>query len=91
MYDLVSNNPNPIINYEGVSKNITGLGFQVFYYNILFISNNILLLKFARLFFVITIIIELLMYLLILRKRVNGCILAVKIVLLAFGISGKYK
>ncbi|PBC28217.1 Target of rapamycin complex subunit lst8 [Apis cerana cerana] len=28
MYDLVSNNPNPIINYEGVSKNITGLGFQ---------------------------------------------------------------
>ena len=31
MYDLVSNNPNPIINYEGVSKNITGLGFQVFY------------------------------------------------------------
>ncbi|XP_076666937.1 MTOR associated protein, LST8 [Andrena cerasifolii] len=28
MYDLVSNNPNPVINYEGVSKNITGLGFQ---------------------------------------------------------------
>lgn len=39
MYDLVSNNPNPIINYEGVSKNITGLGFQVFYnYILLLIS-----------------------------------------------------
>lgn len=29
MYDLASNNPNPVINYEGVSKNITSLGFQV--------------------------------------------------------------
>lgn len=29
MYDLASNNPNPVINYEGVLKNITGLGFQV--------------------------------------------------------------
>lgn len=38
MYDLVSNNPNPIINYEGVSKNITGLGFQVFYNYILLTS-----------------------------------------------------
>ncbi|XP_012275123.1 target of rapamycin complex subunit lst8 [Orussus abietinus] len=28
MYDLGSSNPNPVINYEGVSKNITGLGFQ---------------------------------------------------------------
>ncbi|GLH02921.1 Protein LST8 homolog [Gryllus bimaculatus] len=28
MYDLTSNNPNPVINYEGVSKNITGVGFQ---------------------------------------------------------------
>lgn len=28
MYDLASNNPNPVINYEGVSKNITSLGFQ---------------------------------------------------------------
>lgn len=31
MYDLASNNPNPVINYDGVSKNITGLGFQVWY------------------------------------------------------------
>lgn len=31
MYDLASNNPSPVINYEGVSKNITGLGFQVRY------------------------------------------------------------
>lgn len=29
MYDLASGNPNPVINYEGVSKNVTGLGFQV--------------------------------------------------------------
>jgi hypothetical protein len=29
MYDLNSNNLNPIINFEGVSKNVTGLGFQV--------------------------------------------------------------
>lgn len=29
MYDLASNNPNPVVNYEGVSKNITSLGFQV--------------------------------------------------------------
>ncbi|XP_058810141.1 target of rapamycin complex subunit lst8 [Phymastichus coffea] len=28
MYDLNSNSTNPIINYEGVSKNISGLGFQ---------------------------------------------------------------
>ncbi|KAJ8682715.1 hypothetical protein QAD02_018507 [Eretmocerus hayati] len=28
MYDLSSNNPNPVINYEGVSKNVSGLGFQ---------------------------------------------------------------
>lgn len=28
MYDLCSNNPNPVINYEGVSKNVTGVGFQ---------------------------------------------------------------
>ncbi|XP_060068639.1 target of rapamycin complex subunit lst8-like [Ylistrum balloti] len=28
MYDLNSNNPNPVINYEGISKNITGVGFQ---------------------------------------------------------------
>jgi len=32
MYDLASNNPNPVINYEGVSKNITSLGFQVYIY-----------------------------------------------------------
>lgn len=28
MYDLSSSNPNPVINYEGVSKNVTGVGFQ---------------------------------------------------------------
>lgn len=28
MYDLAVNNPNPILNYEGVSKNITAVGFQ---------------------------------------------------------------
>lgn len=28
MYDLNSSNPNPVINYEGVSKNVTGVGFQ---------------------------------------------------------------
>lgn len=28
MYDLASNNPNAVINYEGVNKNVTDLGFQ---------------------------------------------------------------
>ncbi|XP_011503829.1 PREDICTED: target of rapamycin complex subunit lst8 [Ceratosolen solmsi marchali] len=28
MYDLNSNNLNPVINFEGVSKNVSGLGFQ---------------------------------------------------------------
>jgi WD40 repeat protein len=28
MYDLNSNNPNPVVNYEGVSKNVTAVGFQ---------------------------------------------------------------
>ncbi|XP_014220624.1 target of rapamycin complex subunit lst8 [Trichogramma pretiosum] len=28
MYDLNSTNPNPIINYEGISKNVSTLGFQ---------------------------------------------------------------
>ncbi|XP_054159033.1 target of rapamycin complex subunit lst8-like [Oppia nitens] len=28
MYDVVSQHPNPVVNYEGVSKNITSLGFQ---------------------------------------------------------------
>ncbi|XP_054270856.1 target of rapamycin complex subunit lst8 [Macrosteles quadrilineatus] len=28
MYDLSSSNPNPVINYDGVSKNVTGVGFQ---------------------------------------------------------------
>lgn len=28
MYDLNSNNPNPVINYNGVSKNITSVGFH---------------------------------------------------------------
>ncbi|XP_041346229.1 target of rapamycin complex subunit LST8 [Pyrgilauda ruficollis] len=28
MYDLNSNNPNPVINYDGVSKNITSVGFH---------------------------------------------------------------
>ncbi|KAJ8964957.1 hypothetical protein NQ314_004512 [Rhamnusium bicolor] len=28
MYDLASNNPNAIVNYEGTSKNVTSVGFQ---------------------------------------------------------------
>jgi WD40 repeat protein len=28
MYDLNSNNPNPVITYDGVSKNITSVGFH---------------------------------------------------------------
>nr|XP_018914403.1 PREDICTED: target of rapamycin complex subunit lst8 [Bemisia tabaci] len=28
IYDIHGNNPNPVINYEGVSKNIVGVGFQ---------------------------------------------------------------
>lgn len=28
MYDLLSTNSNPVINYEGISKNVTSVGFQ---------------------------------------------------------------
>lgn len=28
MYDLQSNNPSAIVNYEGTSKNVTSVGFQ---------------------------------------------------------------
>jgi G protein beta subunit-like protein len=28
MYDLNVSNPNPIINYDGISKNITAVGFH---------------------------------------------------------------
>lgn len=28
MYDILSNNPNPVVNYEGVTKNVTAVGFQ---------------------------------------------------------------
>lgn len=28
MYDLTTNNPNVVSNYEGISKNITDIGFQ---------------------------------------------------------------
>lgn len=28
MYDIVSGNSNPVVNYEGVSKNVTAVGFQ---------------------------------------------------------------
>lgn len=28
MYDLTTINPNPVINYEGVGKNVTAVGFQ---------------------------------------------------------------
>lgn len=28
MYDINSSTPNPVINYEGVSKNVTAVGFQ---------------------------------------------------------------
>ena len=30
MFDLTSNNLNPVVNYEGISKNIMTVGFQVF-------------------------------------------------------------
>lgn len=29
MYDLVGSNPDPVINYDGIGKNITRVGFQV--------------------------------------------------------------
>lgn len=28
MYDLNSNNPNPIISYDGVNKNVASVGFH---------------------------------------------------------------
>lgn len=28
MYDLASTNPNPILNYDGIQKNVTAIGFQ---------------------------------------------------------------
>lgn len=28
MYEVLSSNPNPVVNYEGVSKNVTSIGFQ---------------------------------------------------------------
>ncbi|XP_077979424.1 target of rapamycin complex subunit lst8-like [Glandiceps talaboti] len=28
MYDLNTNNPNPVVNYDGVSKNVTAVGFH---------------------------------------------------------------
>ncbi|KAK3932554.1 Target of rapamycin complex subunit lst8 [Frankliniella fusca] len=28
MYDLTSNNPSPVVNYDGLSKNVTSVGFQ---------------------------------------------------------------
>ena len=28
MYDLNSNNPNPVINYDGISKNVSAVGFH---------------------------------------------------------------
>lgn len=28
MYDIHSNNPNPIIKYEDISKNVTSVGFN---------------------------------------------------------------
>lgn len=28
MYDINSNNPNPVVNYDGVSKNVTSVGFH---------------------------------------------------------------
>lgn len=29
MYDLASANPDPVLNYEGVVKNVSRVGFQV--------------------------------------------------------------
>lgn len=28
IYDLNSNNPKPVINYDGISKNVTAVGFH---------------------------------------------------------------
>jgi len=28
MYDLLSGNPNPVVNYEGITKNVSAVGFQ---------------------------------------------------------------
>ena len=28
MYDLNSSSPNPVVNYDGVSKNVTQVGFH---------------------------------------------------------------
>ena len=28
MFDLTSNNLNPVVNYEGITKNVTEVGFQ---------------------------------------------------------------
>lgn len=28
MYDIHSNNPNPLVNYESVPKNFTAVGFE---------------------------------------------------------------
>lgn len=28
LYDLTSNLPNPVVNYDGITKNVTSVGFQ---------------------------------------------------------------
>lgn len=28
MYDLNSDNPNPVVNYDGIQKNVTSVGFH---------------------------------------------------------------
>lgn len=29
MYDLASANPDPVVNFEGITKNVSRVGFQV--------------------------------------------------------------
>lgn len=46
MYDLASANPDPVINFEGITKNVSRVGFQVSqndYDNNLFILLHILM------------------------------------------------
>lgn len=79
MYDLASNNPNPVINYEGVSKNITSLGFQVW-------DSYTLQTNFIKDLYKMCVwcLIIFLMH----RKKESGCTQEEKTVLQECGISG---
>jgi hypothetical protein len=36
MYDLASANPDPVMNFEGVTKNVSRVGFHVSFYSLLY-------------------------------------------------------